>query len=202
MWLRTKGDNEIYSHWSRSDTSLLSQILRHLLGLYFAVYCCQAVLTCPTWLTDGYKPRLTDCWKGNLPPSGTSQAPSYSHSQPSVGPPVRLLCVTLTHWVYSKGLSNFQGEGEFWWQSERPFPASLLVGDLFIHLRVTTENGRCDRKPTPPPIVIIHTYNPITGLEMPIEAKALLFLLACGLYCININICRPSTKCMKWWVKL
>lgn len=75
----------------------------------------------------------------------------------SVGRPIRLLCVTLTHWVYSKGLSNFQGEGEFWWQSERLFPASLLVGDLFIHLRVTTKNGRCDRQPTPPPVVGIHT---------------------------------------------
>lgn len=51
-------------------------------SLRIAMHHCQAVLTRPTWLRVGSEPRQTDCWKANLLPSGTSQAPSYSCSRP------------------------------------------------------------------------------------------------------------------------
>lgn len=50
-------------------------------SLRIAMHHCQAVLTRPTWLRVGSEPRQTDCWKANLLPSGTSQAPSYSCSR-------------------------------------------------------------------------------------------------------------------------
>lgn len=64
-------------------------------SLCIAVHCCQAVLTRPAWLRVGSEPRQTDCWKANLLPSGTSQAPRYSCSRlPS------LFCLTWSGQVF------------------------------------------------------------------------------------------------------
>lgn len=51
----------------------LSQIPQHPHGLlYHRRVVAKLSSLAPTWLTAGCRPTLTGCWKGNLPPSGTS----------------------------------------------------------------------------------------------------------------------------------